>query len=253
MIIVIDLDDTLLNSDIKISEYNKEILTKMQNLGHKIMISTLRSLKRTKNFAKELNADYVSCFLGNLCLTRDGKIVRNNPLNIQNFSNIISDFKQVYNGWIGFETEKQSVIANKEVANKYDGVEFIKEEKVLDILNTNNIYKISFSCINDEEIIGKFKQLAEKYNCSYKFSKGYRYCDLIPKNTDKINAIRVVKQYNKNEKIIVFGDDSSDIESIKYADIGVAMENALIEVKDIADYITLSNNDNGVGVFLNNL
>ena len=63
MLIVLDLDDTLLNSEMKISEKSIETLRRLQNQGHKIMISTLRSLKRTKHFVTEINADYVSCFL----------------------------------------------------------------------------------------------------------------------------------------------------------------------------------------------
>lgn len=253
MLIVLDLDDTLLNSEMKISEKSIETLRRLQNQGHKIMISTLRSLKRTKHFVTEINADYVSCFLGNLLLDSQGNVLKNNALSAKDFSEIISDFKNVYDGWVGFETDKHSVIANKDVAEKYDGVDFLDETEILPILNSNSIYKISFSCVNDDGIIEKFKALAKKYGCSYKFSRGFRYCDLIPFNTEKVNAIKYVKNLHPEEKVVVFGDDKSDIESIKFADIGVCMKNGLDEVKACADYVALSNNEDGVSEFLENL
>ena len=52
------------------------------------------------------------------------------------------------------------------------------------------------------------------------------------------------------ENIMAFGDGQNDISMIETAGIGVAMENAADEVKSAADSITLSNNDDGVAVFL---
>ena len=50
-----------------------------------------------------------------------------------------------------------------------------------------------------------------------------------------------------------FGDDINDIELIKECGIGVAMGNAVANVKDVANYITSSNEEDGIAVFLNNL
>jgi hydroxymethylpyrimidine pyrophosphatase-like HAD family hydrolase len=49
---------------------------------------------------------------------------------------------------------------------------------------------------------------------------------------------------------MAFGDGQNDISMIETAGIGVAMDNATDEVKAVADSITLSNNDDGVAVFL---
>lgn len=250
MIIVLDLDDTLLNSNLQVSSYSLQILKKLQAKGHKIMVSTLRSLVRCKDYARQINADYVSCFLGNLLLDGQGKILKNDCLKFNDFSQIISDFKSVYDCWIGFETDDISVIGCEEVAKKYDGVTYLEESKILPRLNTSNVFKISFSCKDDAEIIEKYKDLASKYGCSYKFSRGFRYCDLIPKGTDKVNALRYVKKLNPRQKMIAFGDDKSDAESIKFATIGICMQNGLDEVKLVADKIALSNDEDGVARFL---
>ena len=52
--------------------------------------------------------------------------------------------------------------------------------------------------------------------------------------------------------MIAFGDNYNDIEMIEYAGVGVAMGNAEEDVKKKADYVSLSNNEDGVGKFLNN-
>ena len=48
------------------------------------------------------------------------------------------------------------------------------------------------------------------------------------------------------EEMIACGDGYNDISMIQYAGLGVAMENAVLPVRKAADYVTLSNNDDGV-------
>ena len=68
-LIVLDLDDTLLRGDKTISDYTKSVLKRCQELGNKIVISTARSYIRTVDFAKQINADYICAFNGNLVCT----------------------------------------------------------------------------------------------------------------------------------------------------------------------------------------
>lgn len=69
---------------------------------------------------------------------------------------------------------------------------------------------------------------------------------------DKGSALRWLcerKGINRNQ-VIAFGDNYNDIEMLEYAGVGVAVENAEEEVKLKADYICLSNDNDGVGKFL---
>lgn len=62
---------------------------------------------------------------------------------------------------------------------------------------------------------------------------------------------RIAKNYGiKPEEIIAFGDNCNDIEMLEYAGLGVAMGNAHEATKRSADFITLSNNDEGVAYAL---
>lgn len=74
------------------------------------------------------------------------------------------------------------------------------------------------------------------------------YFEFTAKNIDKAAAIDSVISdlgYSK-ENVIAFGDSQNDISMLKYAQIGVAMGNALSEVKEIADIITLDNDNDGI-------
>lgn len=52
------------------------------------------------------------------------------------------------------------------------------------------------------------------------------------------------------DEIVAFGDDKNDMEMLKMCGIGVAVDNAISEVKDIADSVTLSNDEDGVAEWL---
>ena len=55
--------------------------------------------------------------------------------------------------------------------------------------------------------------------------------------------------YSQDNKI-AFGDDNNDIELVKAVGSGVAMGNATEKLKEVAGYVTSTNEDNGVGRFL---
>jgi 5-amino-6-(5-phospho-D-ribitylamino)uracil phosphatase len=55
------------------------------------------------------------------------------------------------------------------------------------------------------------------------------------------------------DRIIAFGDEDNDLEMLEYAGRGIAMGNAVDEVKNIANDMTLTNEEDGIGVYLNDL
>jgi hydroxymethylpyrimidine pyrophosphatase-like HAD family hydrolase len=64
----------------------------------------------------------------------------------------------------------------------------------------------------------------------------------------KSNAVKFVSERLKldSSEIIAMGDNYNDIEMIKFAGMGVAMGNAPDDIKAIADFVTDTNNDDGV-------
>lgn len=74
------------------------------------------------------------------------------------------------------------------------------------------------------------------------------FIEIVPKGIDKAASIKVLidKLNIPHENTIACGDGFNDLSMIKYAAVGVAMENAVDAVKENADYITASNNDDGI-------
>jgi Cof subfamily protein (haloacid dehalogenase superfamily) len=74
------------------------------------------------------------------------------------------------------------------------------------------------------------------------------YLEVMDASGSKVNAVRFISErlgFEKGE-IITMGDNYNDIEMIRYAGMGVAMGNAPDDIKAAADYVTDTNNNDGV-------
>ncbi|WP_133960359.1 HAD-IIB family hydrolase [Halanaerobium saccharolyticum] len=105
-------------------------------------------------------------------------------------------------------------------------------------------------CIGEAEEVSLLEQ--ETKNCDLDNLTIYRskpgYLEIIPQKASKRAAIKILQErFNINSsEIIAIGDNYNDIDMIKYVGLGVAMGNAPQKVKEIADQVTLSNDDEGV-------
>lgn len=66
----------------------------------------------------------------------------------------------------------------------------------------------------------------------------------------KANAIKTLKQQTGAERVVVFGDNVNDLPMMQIADVAVAVDNAIDEVKEAADIIIGANTDNSVAKFI---
>lgn len=76
--------------------------------------------------------------------------------------------------------------------------------------------------------------------------------EIIKAGLNKAIGLQKISEYYSipKERIIAFGDEDNDLEMIEYAGIGVAMENAIPELKKLAKTVTLTNEDDGIANFL---
>ena len=97
-----------------------------------------------------------------------------------------------------------------------------------------------------------FNVLSMKYNEPQKEAYNRLTLDGMKWSSHKWNAIKAVSDfYNINtDMLVAFGDDKNDLEMIKNCGIGVAVKNALDEVKNVAKYICETNNNDGVAKWL---
>jgi Cof subfamily protein (haloacid dehalogenase superfamily) len=78
------------------------------------------------------------------------------------------------------------------------------------------------------------------------------FIQIIGCRTDKAEALRaLVGSWQMSmADVVAFGDDTNDVDMVRDSGLGVAMSNAVPEVKAVADRITTSNNEDGVALVL---
>lgn len=75
-----------------------------------------------------------------------------------------------------------------------------------------------------------------------------RWLEFLHPEVSKANALRTIaRQLDiQPSEIMAFGDNHNDIEMLRFAGLGIAMGNAHEEVRAVADYVTLTNYEDGV-------
>lgn len=91
-------------------------------------------------------------------------------------------------------------------------------------------------------------KIANKNHCRLQSYRGEDWYAFLPEKSGKIQAIlELAKSLNISlSDIVSFGDDINDIEMLQISGTGVAVSNAVTDVKAVADCVTLSNDEDGV-------
>ena len=126
--------------------------------------------------------------------------------------------------------------------------EIVKSQECwINIFNKEEVDKsIVFTPLKSTMI--KIKDEINKLNSVDCFESGDHSLEINYKDVSKGNAIKsLLDKYKiKEEELVCIGDNENDISMIKLAGLGIAMGNAISEVKNIADYITDTNKRDGV-------
>lgn len=85
------------------------------------------------------------------------------------------------------------------------------------------------------------------YSGTYQFVQSSpNYYELLPKGVSKGSGLEKLAEMLEAEKTIAVGDNYNDLEMIRYADMGIAVANAVPEVREEADFVTLDNDSNAI-------
>lgn len=255
---VFDLDGTLLNSKHRVSIENLEAINLLRQNNIKVIIATGRSNELLKPYVKALN-------ITENIITCNGTVI-GNPNNEKMLYEGIVPKKSVrkalemcieygheflvytskailtrQSDWDNFLIEK-NVKSNDEFKTNFIIIDNIEE-----IINNYNVNKVLIIERNKNKYLELTKRAVEFSDVSHTQS-AKSYLDIGPLNHSKGNAVKILcKDLGiKLEEVIAFGDQMNDISMISIVGFGVAMGNALEEVKRSADFVTLSNDENGV-------
>lgn len=245
--IITDLDKTLLRSEKIISEYTINVLKKCQSAGLKIVFATARSKQSSSRILAQFTPDIFVGYGGAL-VSSGNKVIHRFDIPCEISSQLINDCLVT--------PEILSVLAiNESVALTNNTDELKNQEsshyKYSDFTNTyNNSYlkiTVNSSCQNAVEKIARKYPMCDMLR--YTGEDLYRFAN---RDAVKWNAVKAIAEhYNlSTDTFVAFGDDINDLEMIKECGTGVAVENALDEVKAVADYICDTNDNDGMAIWL---
>jgi len=238
--IVVDLDGTLLRSDETISEYTKDILKRCRENGIKVAYATGRGERSARSVAPFEYFDGV--------ITQGGAVVYVGE-------NIISKCVISHeaarpllmlldaHGINAMTEDNKMYYTNFKITNGWTSS---ANYRIVDFATHNiDAEKINIFYNTPEEITFVKKNLPD--DLYFILARG-GHGMIMQKDATKLKGImKLAELWNIDQKDIVsFGDDEIDIEVLTKTGIGVAMENAIPQVKASANFICLSNDEDGV-------
>ena len=264
--IVMDVDGTLTNDKKEITPKTREVLLKAQKQGILLILASGRPTTGLVEMGKVLEMDknnglFISYNGSKVINFQTGEELFNEPLKLEDAKAVLEHMKKfeikpmidkgdymyvndVYNCMIRFRGEPFNVIKYESRGGNYKLCEVDDLAAFVDY-PLNKILTAGEPEYLQEHYIEMMKPFKDKLNCMF---TGPFYFEFTAKNIDKAKALdTVLKPLDiKADEVIAFGDGHNDISIIQYAGIGVAMENAVSELKEAADEITLSNEQDGI-------
>lgn len=255
-IIVLDLDGTLTNREKKITPHTKEVLMEAQERGKIVILASGRPTYGVVPLARELHLEkyggYILAYNGGIIMNcKTEEVVFSKQLPVGANSTIAQ--LAVDHGVDILTYEGDKIIASNaecpytKLESRINNLEIKQVESIKDYVT----FPVPKFLMTDD---GDYLALVEpkvKAALGKNFSV-YRsepfFLEILPKGIDKAKSLeRLLATLNiPKEQMIACGDGYNDLSMIQYAGLGVAMGNGVLPVRKAADYITLSNDEDGV-------
>lgn len=259
-LIALDIDGTLVNNEGNLDSITIKTIKEKTKQGFKFIVCTGRPFAGVKNVISQLGLD-----------GKDDFVISNNGALIQNsFSEEVlyrkslpfEDFQKIeelsYHLKIPFHIQSDDGIytTNKNIGeySVYDSVLnkvpiFYRESNELSSIPINKMMFVD----NPDNLDRVIQLIPLEYYTKYNLMKSLDFFfEFLNIQANKGKALKYLsdKLNIKKEDVIAIGDNDNDISMLSFAGVGVSMENGSEQAKAIADFMTLSNEDNGVAYFL---
>ncbi|MFZ1752612.1 MAG: Cof-type HAD-IIB family hydrolase [Caldilineaceae bacterium] len=246
-VIAVDLDETLLRNDGSVSPRSLAALADWENAGHRAVIATGRPPRSARRIPEPL--------LHLPCVCYNGAAIYQNGT--QSYAQTIAapDARWIVerllaaglSGWIGIEID--DVLYINQRSERWGHVYTpdlltVAEQPAAKILLSMRDYLAAESTMKALPDSSKVL-LSEKYDLA----------QIMPIQSSKATALHhLMSEWGISmDHVAAFGDDVNDVEMVAEAGLGVAMDNAVDEVKAVADRITASNDRDGVALVVEEL
>lgn len=242
--VVVDLDRTLLHTDKTLSEYTIKVLNECKKCGIKIMVATARPIRTTKEYCDLIDFDA-------MVVSNGARIIYKNQrteygICLESAEKLLNELQRYPNLRITLETG-DCAYSNLPI----EDYETIISDDLVSIAKAEGVLKILVH-LDDEETLATVKN-ALTDDLYYTIAHGY-LMQIMNTAATKWNGIKTMLDICNcsPDETVYFGDDQDDIEPIKMCGFGVAVANGIDDVRNVADYITEANDEDGVAKFIEN-
>ena len=251
-LLALDMDGTLLNSEKQVSQGNLSAIKEAESLGVKVVISTGRPVEGVHKFMGilDLKAPIVTYHGAIIVNPTDMSVLYQKDLRKEDALSIMKCGKSLGTSQCIWSNGRLYALDDSYYVRQYAehiGADCIIQ-KDMDVLANQGITKILWNDKPEQTVIN-LERVKELIKGEVAFTTSSpQYLEFIDKQVSKGNALAFLGQYFQIQasEMIAIGDEMNDESMLKLAGLGVAMENASDTVKSFADYVTLSNNDDGV-------
>lgn len=259
-----DMDGTLLQSNGTISEYTKEKLNEFYSKNIPFSVATARSMVSAMPILDGIHFAAPIVLMNGVFVydTETKKAVKYHEIehsalqkvldcfyekNLHPFMFLYSDDYKLSIKYTQFDNEGMKDFYDMRV-DMLDG-RFTQTDDLTDIERGQHAVYVNYYALPEylDDIAEKLKTFPEIDFAYYKDSYSDDWLIEIYSHTaSKANGAKEVKEIVGADLITAFGDNLNDIIMLNGADTAVAVENAVHQVKEIADVIIGNNNDNSV-------
>lgn len=256
-IIALDVDGTLLNSRGELSELNRKTLLKAQEeMGIRLILASGRPIEGLSALGEALKLSEYSGYIlpyngAQIINCRTGKVIARHTIPMDTV-------ERIYNISHRHDTYMLTYAEGKVLSENAD-VEYVRQEAAKNGMSTRVVENL-MEALKEEPakcmIAGEPQQMdtleviikRELAGLVTVTRSAMAFIEIAPKNVHKKQSIAALLEkldFNHAELLAV-GDSYHDVDMLQFAGFGVAVSNAKEAVKACADYVTTSNDDDGI-------
>lgn len=253
--IVSDLDGTLLKNDKTISNKNIKLINEAVNRGIKFVIATGRIYESARYYSESIGFKMDICSCNGAYTKNIDNVILEENIDYDSLENIDSIAKKYDLHYYFYNTNTIYTRVNKreDLSKFYPNIkgplDFYKYEDIEEIKSKNvPIYKGIIVSPKPEILVNVNEELKLLSNISTT-SSHMNNIEINKKDVNKGLAVKkLAEKYDIDLKdIISIGDNINDISMLEICGLSVAVKNSNDRVKNIADYETVSNEEDAIG------
>ena len=260
-LVAMDLDDTLLDSRLQISGQTTRMLRQVVERGTKITLATGRMFRSARRYAVELGMDVP-------LITYQGALVKNafsdeilfhRKMPGDMVTPVVNTAREAglhYQVYFDDNLYMESLTREGQAYAELAGVTPVVDKDLPTRLTYEEPTKLIIINHNLPVLQQMETQLQQRFAKQLYITRSKpHYLEFMNKEATKGRALQAVSEYFSIDRqaVMAIGDSYNDIEMLKWAGVGVAVGNAPPEVKQYADYVTVSNDEDGVAAALQHL